>query len=182
MWKFYLLIFLLAPSPLLLLDSLSGGIIIYSEKAVAPTPVLSPGKSHGGSSLVVCSPRGCWESDTTERLHFHFLFSCIGKGNGNRLQCSYLENPRDGGAWWAAVYGVAQSRTWLKRLSSSIIYLYIYWDSLLELHGWRCYTTYRSWHSGQCRFSAPVVSSRPAGRLSDFLWSIGRGLSPLPSP
>ena len=59
------------------------------------------------------------ESDTTERLHFHFSLSCIGAGNGNPLQCSCLENPRDGGSWWAAVYGVAQSRTWLKRLSSS---------------------------------------------------------------
>ena len=59
--------------------------------------------------------------DTTERLHFHFSLSCIGKGNGNLLQCSCLENPRDGGAWWAAVYGVAQSRTRLKRLSSSIL-------------------------------------------------------------
>ena len=55
----------------------------------------------------------------TERLHFHFSLSCIGGGNGNPLQCSCLENPRDGGAWWAAVYGVAQSRTRLKRLSSS---------------------------------------------------------------
>ena len=55
----------------------------------------------------------------TERLHFHFSLSCIGEGNGNPLQCSCLENPRDGGAWWAAVSGVAQSRTQLKRLSSS---------------------------------------------------------------
>ena len=62
---------------------------------------------------------GVAESDTTERLHFHFSFSCIGEGNGNPLQCSCLENPRDGGAWWAAVYGVAQSWTRLKRLSSS---------------------------------------------------------------
>ena len=60
---------------------------------------------------------GSLESDTTERLHFHFLLSCIGEGNGN--QCSCLENPRDGGAWWAAVYGVAQSWTRLKLLSSS---------------------------------------------------------------
>ena len=52
-------------------------------------------------------------------IHFHFSLSCIGEGNGNPLQCSCLENPRDEGAWWAAVYGVAQSRTWLKRLSSS---------------------------------------------------------------
>ena len=78
-----------------------------------------PGKSHGRNSLVGCSPWGCEESDTTEQLHFHFSLSCIGEGNGNPLQCSYLENPRDGGAWWAAVYGVAQSQTRLKRLSSS---------------------------------------------------------------
>ena len=62
---------------------------------------------------------GLEELDTTEWLHFHFSLSCIGEGNGNPLQCSCLENPRDGGAWWAAVYGVAQSRTRLKRLSSS---------------------------------------------------------------
>ena len=64
-------------------------------------------------------PMGLEESDTTERLHFHFSLSCIGEGNGNPLQCSCLENPRDGGAWWAAIYGVAQSRTRLKGLSSS---------------------------------------------------------------
>ena len=62
---------------------------------------------------------GSLESDTTERLHFHFSLSCIGEGSGNPLQCSCLENPRDGGAWWAAVYGVAQSRIQLMRLSSS---------------------------------------------------------------
>ena len=84
-----------------------------------PTPVLLPGKSHGRRSLVGCSPWGHEESDMTERLHFHFSLSCIGKGNGNPLQCSCLENPRDGGAWWAAIYGVARSRTRLKRLSSS---------------------------------------------------------------
>ena len=84
-----------------------------------PTPVLLPGKFHGQRSLVGCSPWGHEESDTTERLHFHFSLSCIGEGNGNPLQCSCLENPRDGGVWWAAVYGVAQSRTRLKRLSSS---------------------------------------------------------------
>ena len=62
---------------------------------------------------------GSLESDTTEQLHFHFSLSCIGEGNGNPLRCSCLENPRDGEAWWAAVYGIAQSRTQLKRLSSS---------------------------------------------------------------
>ena len=84
-----------------------------------PTPVLLAGKSHGWRSLVGCSPWGHEESDMTELLHFHFSLSCIGEGNGNPLQCSCLENPRDGGAWWAAVSGVAQSQTWLKRLSSS---------------------------------------------------------------
>ena len=84
-----------------------------------PTPVLLPGKSHGWRSLVGCSPWGREESDMTEWLHFHFWLPCIGEGNGNPLQCSCLENPRDGGAWWAAIYGVAQSRTRLKRLSSS---------------------------------------------------------------
>ena len=62
---------------------------------------------------------GSRRSDTTERIPFHFSLSCIGEGNGNPLQCSCLENPRDGVAWWAAIYGVAQSRTQLKRLSSS---------------------------------------------------------------
>ena len=84
-----------------------------------PTPVLLPGKSHGRRSLVRCSPWGRKESDRTERLHFHFLLSCIGEGNGNPLQCSCLENPRNGEAWWAAGYGVTQSQTRLKRLSSS---------------------------------------------------------------
>ena len=74
-----------------------------------PTPVLLPGKSHGQRSLEGCSPWGREESDTTERLHFHFSLSCIGERNGNPLQCSRLENPGDGGAWWAAVYGVAQT-------------------------------------------------------------------------
>ena len=62
---------------------------------------------------------GSLESDTTEQLHFHFSLLCAEEGNGNPLQCSCLENPRDGGAWWAAVYGGAQGRTWLKWLSSS---------------------------------------------------------------
>ena len=84
-----------------------------------PTPVLWPGKSHGRRSLVGCSAWCRWESDTTERLHFHFSISCIEEGNGNSLQYSCLENPRDREAWWAAVYGVTQSWTQLKRLSSS---------------------------------------------------------------
>ena len=84
-----------------------------------PTPVLLPGKSHGRWSLVGCSLWGREESDMTEQLDFHFSLSRIGEGNGTPLQCSCLENPRDSGAWWAAAYGVVQSRTQLKRLSSS---------------------------------------------------------------
>ena len=80
-----------------------------------PTLVLSPGKSHGQRSVVGCSPWGHYESGKTERLHFHFSLSCTGGGNGNPLQKSCLENPRDG----AAVCGVAQSQTRMKRLSSS---------------------------------------------------------------
>ena len=71
-------------------------------------------KSHGWRSLVGYSPWGRTELDTTEQIPFHFSLSCTGEGNGNPLQCSCLENPRDGGAWWASVYGVAQSRTRLK--------------------------------------------------------------------
>ena len=74
-----------------------------------PTLVLLPGKSHGQRSLVGYSPWGHKESDATERLHFHFSLSCIGEGNGNPLQYSCLENPRDSGAWWTAIYGFTQS-------------------------------------------------------------------------
>ena len=94
------------------------GSLLWSRQW-QPTPVLLPGKSHGRRSLVGCSPLGLEESDTTERLHFHFSLSCIGERNGNPLQCSCLENLSDGGAWWAAVYGVAQNRTQLKQFSSS---------------------------------------------------------------
>ena len=82
--------------------------------------------------LVGYSPWGREESDTTEQLHFHFSLSCIGEGNGNPLQCSCLENPRDRGAWWAAVYGVAQSWTWLMQLSSSS-------SSLMNQPFYHCY-------------------------------------------
>ena len=72
---------------------------------------------------------GLLESDTTERLHFHFSLSCMGEGNGNPLQCFCLENPRDGGAWWAAVYGVAQSQIRLKRLSKQDVKWKNNWDN-----------------------------------------------------
>ena len=88
-------------------------LLTYVESWHA-TPVLLPGKSHGWRSLVGCCPWGCEELDTTEQLHVHFSLSCIGDGNGNPLQSSCLENPRDREAWWAAIYGVAQSQTQLK--------------------------------------------------------------------
>ena len=91
----------------------------FQRRQWQPTPLLLPGKSHGWRSLVGCNPRGCWESDTTEWVHFHFSLSCTGEGNGNPLQYSCLENPRNGGTWWASVYGVAQSWTRLKWLSNS---------------------------------------------------------------
>ena len=85
--------------------------IVYRIRQWHPTPVLLPGKSHGWRSLVGCSPWGREVSDAAERLPFHFSLSPTGEGNGNPLQSSCLENPRDRGAWWAAVYGVAQSWT-----------------------------------------------------------------------
>ena len=98
---------------------INGSVTVLGRSRWHPTPVLLPGKSHGWRSLVGFSPWGHKEPDMTEWLHFYFSLSCTGEGNGNPLQCSCLENPRDGRAWWAAIYGVAQSRTRLKWLSSS---------------------------------------------------------------
>ena len=110
--------------------------LVDQRRRWQPTPVLLPGKTHGWRSLEGCSPWGRKESDTTEQPHFHFSLSCIGEGNGNPLQCSCLENPRDGGAWWAAVYRVAQSRTQLKRLTSSMLLNIL-------LHGFKDCTQFR---------------------------------------
>ena len=85
-----------------------------------PTPILLPGKSHGWRSLEGCSPWGRKELDMTESLHFHFSLSCIGEGNGNPLQYSCLENLVNGGAWWAAVHGVAKSRTRLSNFTFTV--------------------------------------------------------------
>ena len=84
------------------------------EKAMAPHSSTLAWKIHGQRSLVGCSSWDREELDTTEQLHFHFSLSCIGEGNGNLLQYSCLENPRDGGALWAAIYGVTQSQKQLK--------------------------------------------------------------------
>ena len=92
---------------------------IFWRRKWQPTPVLLSGESQGWRSLVGYSPWDRKESDTTERLHFHFSLSCIGEGNGNPLQCSCLENPRDRGAWWAAVHGVTQSQIRLNRLNNN---------------------------------------------------------------
>jgi len=105
--------------PIVVLIFISLWLVAWWRRQWQPTPVLLPGKSHGRRSLVGCSPWGCKELDTTERLHFHFSLSCIGEGNGNPLQCSCLENPRDGGTWWASVCGVTQSWTRLQQLSRS---------------------------------------------------------------
>ena len=105
-------------------------LLNYLNQVVRP---LTPSHQHWLSQVSICcsspacidsslagySSWGHYESDTTERLHFQFSLSCIGEGNGNPLHYSCLENPRDGGAWWAAVCGIAQSRTWLKQPSSS---------------------------------------------------------------
>ena len=96
-----------------------------------PTPVFLPGESQGRGCLLGCRLRGHTESDMTEQLHFHFSLSCIGEGNGNPLPCSCLENPRDGGAWWAVIYGVAQSQTRLKRFSSNSIFNHILFSWLV---------------------------------------------------
>ena len=106
---------------------------IIQRRQCHPTPVPLPGKSHGWRSLVGYSPWGRTESDTTEGLHFHFSLSCIGDGNGNSLQCSCLENPRDRGAWWPAISGVAQSQTRLKQLSSSSSSLILLLSSYVTL-------------------------------------------------
>ena len=123
------------------------------------TPVLLPGKSHGQRSLVGCSPWGLKELDMTERLHFHFSLSCNGEGNGNPLQCSCLENPRDRGAWWAAVYGVAQSRTrhWSDlAAAASVLAWRIPWTEepggLKSLGSQRVRHNWATEHSTACRF------------------------------
>ena len=109
-------------------------------------------------SLVGCSPWGREESDTTERLHFHFSLSCIGEGNGNPLQCSCLENPREGGAQWAAVYGVARSRT-SPRLSDLavaaavlIMYIFFLYQTFSELVHLRIYLLFPA---NQLRYYKP---------------------------
>ena len=96
---------------------------------------LLPGKSHGWRSPVGCSPWGLEESDTTEQLHFHLSLSCIGEGNGNPLQCSCLENPRDGGAWWAASLGSHRVRhDWSNLAAAAAVDEMVGWHHWLNEH------------------------------------------------
>ena len=97
----------------------SVSLIAKIEKAMAPHSSTLAWKIPWMEEPGGLQSMGLRTVNMTEQLHFHFSLSCTGERNGNPLQCSCLENPRDGGAWWAAVYGVAQSRTWLKWLSSN---------------------------------------------------------------
>ena len=124
-----------------LLGELATALYNSRRRQWHPTPVLLPGKSHERRSLVGCSLWGREESDTTERLHFHFSLSCIGEGNGSPLESSCLENPRDRGAWWAAIYGVTQGQTRLKWLSS--------YTTLLGGDLWKLKSAF-SWISPKC--------------------------------
>ena len=105
------------------------------EKAMAPHSSTLAWKIPWMEEPGSCSPWGHYESDVTERLHFHFSLSRNGEGNGNPLQCSCLDSPRDGASWWAAIYGVGQSQTRLKRLSSSssssssVLGIYLFYTS-----------------------------------------------------
>ena len=114
-----------------------------------PTPVLLPGKSHEWRSLVGCSPWGREESDTTGRLHFHFSLSCIGEGNGNPLQCSCLENPRDGGAWWLPSMGSHRvGHDWSDLAEAAAVR---YWHRPWFVCLYMCVCVYMLWGDGQER-------------------------------
>ena len=122
-----------------------------------PTPVLLPGKSHGRRSLVGCSPWGRWESDTTEQLHFHSSLSCIGEGNGNPLQCSYLKNPRDGGAGGLPSLGSHRVRHDWSDLAAAAAYTWITHKCLsqnLRSHHWSPLSLYPL-SSTICHFFIP---------------------------
>ena len=126
----------------------------YVSRQWHPTPALLPGKSHGWRSLVGCSPWGRYESDTTERLHFHFSLSCNWEENGNPLQCSSLENPRDRRAWWAAVYGCSDFGAQKNKV----------W------HCFHCFPIYFPWSDGtKCMILVFwMLSFKPTFSLSSF--------------
>ena len=142
---------------------------MYWRRQWQPTPVLLPGNSHGWRSPVGCSPWSRKESDTTERLHFHFPLLCTGEGNGNPLQCSCLENPRDGGAWWAAIYVVVQSDTTEATLQQQHASVGDECSFAVFLILWHCLSLGLDW---KLTFSNPVAAaefSKFAGILSAAL-------------
>ena len=107
-----------ASQPLILKKlKLNSSMKTYREKAMAPHSSILAWKIPWMEEPHALQSMGLPQLDTTEKLHYPFSLSCIGEGNGNPLQCSCLENSRDSGAWWAAIYGVAQSQTWLKWLN-----------------------------------------------------------------
>ena len=112
------------------------------------------------------------KSDMAEWLHFHFSVSFIGEGNGNPLQCSCLENPRDGGAWWAAIYGVTQSRTRLKRLSSSSILSYTICFSYKDLPSQFARNSIKHKVSNSWRSLPSAVGLEVMGKIRGRLYSI----------
>ena len=130
------------------------------------TPVLLPGKSHGQRSLVGCSPWGCEELDTTERLHFHFSLSCTGEGNCNALQCACLQNPRDGRVWWAAIYGVAQSWTGLSGGLAAAAYISHFRSEQSLSRVWLCATP---WIAAR-QASLSITNSQSSLRLTSIQW------------
>ena len=135
------------------------------EKAMATHSSTLAWKIPGTEEPGSLQSMGLLRVGQTEWLHFHFSLSCIGEGNGNPLQCSCLENPRDWGAWWAAVYGVTQSRTRLKRLSSSSILLFtisipsFYAFVFLRVHSQFCWSTGRKNHCREMVVSFHYFSS-----------------------
>ena len=143
-----------------------------------PTRLLRPWDFPGKSTGVGCycllpvdmSLGKLWELEMTEWLHFQFSLSWIGEGNGNPLQCSCLENPRDGGAWWAAIYGVAQSRTRLKRLSSSSSSSF---KSLLDISNWMSHQNFKVIISKRVYFPTNPVLSPDFLRLIIQVWNFG---------
>ena len=117
--------------------------------------------------------------DTTERLHFHFSLSCIGEGNGNPLQCSCLQNPREGGAWWAAIYGVAQSWTRLKQLSSRSVLN----SSCQKRRSHSSTCKYDFWASPTGKSCSTAHTLLPSLQPLPFLgWGGGSGTDKLKSP
>ena len=134
-----------------------------TEKAVAPHSSTFAWKIPWMEEPGRLQSMGSLESDTTEWVHFHFSLSCIGGGNGHPLQCFCLENPRDGEAWWAAIYGVTQSRTWLKRLSTSTStshLLDIIWISFISYFYFLLGISYKSYIAHEILFSTPILEKK----------------------